>query len=86
MNEHLPYFKISKSLSRLTSILRKSGCLQVMFVVFLLQLPDRCLLRHDRDTVIVRAQGHLIRPVAPLPAAITYVLDDIRPNKLNLLQ
>lgn len=48
-------------------------------------LPDTGLLRHDRACVIVRPQGHLIRPHAPQPAAITHVLDGIEPKKQNLL-
>jgi len=41
---------------------------------------DTGLLRHDRAFVIVRPQGHLIRPHAPQPAAITHVLDGIEPE------
>lgn len=47
-------------------------------------LPDTGLLRHDRARVIVRPQGHLIRPDAPQPAAITHVLDGIEPKEPNL--
>lgn len=44
-------------------------------------LADRGLLRHDRVSVILRPQGHLIRPHVPQPAATARILDGIRSKR-----